>query len=491
MTLVSFYRQRFYRTLSEIKSEVESIIKTGRKMVEDKAVPEPQEFSKKIDMLKELYNKLGAQITESKSRLEYALLTAREIQSDLQALTGWLDGLGAGIGKQTLELEMSRMEAIKDKLNANYTNFASTCDPIEFDDKAPLTTSTPIKQEERSKQSVQVVAMSPKLVGDHLPRPTGDRSPTPTGGQSPKLTGDQSPEIIGDGIRESSIVSDDQSPKLSGDQPTSTDDESGKLLDDKSPNLAGDQTPKSADESASRGGRGRCQQLGQLAPDAAALISQGDSLVYAKHKDNPLLADYIQTHFQDKLRNKWSMVMSEIELKRNLALRAEDNLKELNKILEEAQAWPAGDGDAQDGAEQGAREALLERAAELARELRAEHVGLPERALAALLARAPPAGPEHVTRANRAREAVAALGAMLRAPPLGGRDYDEFPLQEDALARVRAGLGSAAPRVADAERELAWHAGRAGPAAPRALRLLDKLRAEWAALHDAYRQRHD
>lgn len=41
---------------------------------------------------------------------------------------------------------------------------------------------------------------------------------------------------------------------------------------------------------------------------------------------------------------------------------------------------------------------------------------------------------EYVTRANRAREAVAALAAALRAPPLGGRDYDDFPLQEDALA---------------------------------------------------------
>lgn len=106
-------------------------------------------------------------------------------------------------------------------------------------------------------------------------------------------------------------------------------------------------------------------QLGQLAPDAATLISRGDSLVYAKHKDNPLLADYIQTHFQvvtsmfcivsslsvhsrtkvtvsvlqDKLRNKWSMVMSEIELKRNLALTAEDNVKELTELVAELQAW--------------------------------------------------------------------------------------------------------------------------------------------------------
>lgn len=121
-------RQRFYRTLSEIKSEVESIIKTGRKMVEEAAVPAPQEFSKKIDMLKELYNKLGAQITESKSRLERALLTARELQSDLAALGAWLGGLG-GLGAQALELEMSRMEAVRDKLNANYADFAASCSP--------------------------------------------------------------------------------------------------------------------------------------------------------------------------------------------------------------------------------------------------------------------------------------------------------------------------------------------------------------------------
>jgi len=52
--------QRFYNTLSDIKGEVESIIKSGRKLVEDKAVPDPQKFSARIDTLKELYNKVQA-----------------------------------------------------------------------------------------------------------------------------------------------------------------------------------------------------------------------------------------------------------------------------------------------------------------------------------------------------------------------------------------------------------------------------------------------
>lgn len=51
--------QRFYQTLSEIKSEIEGIIVTGRKLVEDRSVPEPEKLSSQIDTLKELYNKVG------------------------------------------------------------------------------------------------------------------------------------------------------------------------------------------------------------------------------------------------------------------------------------------------------------------------------------------------------------------------------------------------------------------------------------------------
>lgn len=49
--------------MSEIKSEIECIIVTGRKLVEDKTVPEPDKLSKQIDMLKELYNKVRRFIT--------------------------------------------------------------------------------------------------------------------------------------------------------------------------------------------------------------------------------------------------------------------------------------------------------------------------------------------------------------------------------------------------------------------------------------------
>lgn len=122
--------QRFYRTLSELKSEIESVIKTGRKMVEEKRVQDPPAFSKKIDMLKELYNKLGAQITEAKHMLENALIISREIQNDLSSLNKWLDSLVGEDGKKTWELEMSKMEGIKAKLNSNYLEFSKNCEAI-------------------------------------------------------------------------------------------------------------------------------------------------------------------------------------------------------------------------------------------------------------------------------------------------------------------------------------------------------------------------
>nr|XP_049693576.1 dystrophin, isoforms A/C/F/G/H isoform X3 [Helicoverpa armigera] len=938
---------RFYRTLSEIKSEVETIIKTGRKMVEEKTVEEPQEFSKKIDLLKELYNKLGAQITEAKARLEYALLTAREIQNDLHALAAWLDGLGAGLGRQALELEMSRMEATRNKLNANYAEFARNCDPAyldkladqvadinarwdrlkrhgvapaaddelqrflddaeqqlecrdtasaaklrvlagelrrraappgplarrlaaaldrvtaatqahadaaaaveyenvtdtikrrlespvntpetekpefkkskiplalkspvpikkeikegghrsrgsslergkrvsespmsdsvnsgmstdsiepsvsrvssvpstpdtpkknsstfnllsdsdlftqisnndivpqpaapappadrpqadpchvvevkeheivkstvspiepmemypfeaidavvefipqsvetveiiddtendsltdsddahcspgpdekrrtvdlgtepktfvvevktleqrmkptlgilkrkssseqdaasaaadvpdvvagaeqplsrraqreqlneylildevpreqaalpepsataaaaaaslapheaiysevddtpqlrltscsEFDDKPPLSTSTPIKAEER-KQAAQVVAMSPKPPPaapadrglQHDQHQTADDS-----ANEAEAVAEAVPEARAEGAAAGAEEGAEESAEaaLRARFPAQADAELAawaaaaaalaRRMDVMLLTVGG----VAAERDPAKRLEILKNQLGQLAPDAAALISRGDSLVYDKHKHSPLLADYLQTHFQDKLRNKWSMVMSEIEQKRELALQAEDNLKELDRLVDELQAWcdafddklasdPAGAR-----AELEARAGAAERAGWLARALRAAHVGLRERAVARALAgwaraeRAAGGAAEPVRRANLAREAVAALAAQLRAPPLGGRDYDDFPLQEDALARVRARADSVGAQVSAALRALP--APPAEPAEPQpapdaqeaqAARLRDKLQREWAAVQDAIAARQE
>ena len=48
--------------MSEIKSEVEYVIKTGRQVVERKQVPFPNKLSSQIDGIKQLYNELGQQV---------------------------------------------------------------------------------------------------------------------------------------------------------------------------------------------------------------------------------------------------------------------------------------------------------------------------------------------------------------------------------------------------------------------------------------------
>ncbi|XP_039760235.1 dystrophin-like isoform X3 [Pararge aegeria] len=629
---------RFYRTLSEIKSEVESIIKTGRKMVEEKAVSEPQEFSKKIDMLKELYNRLGAHVTESKTKLETALLTAREIQNDLQSLTSWLHGLG-NVGKQTLELEMSRMEAIKDKLNANYVEFGKNCDQVyleslcdqiddintrwdnlkrhglgkketevealqrylndidqelespetmsaaklrllktevrgkasdvdamdnkalskqwerilekitvrlsasEFDVKEPLSTSTPIK-DDKSKKQVQVVAMSPKPSQEEEvpPSPKTKSSASPLLGLKSQIpvkekkplnekyqrTDDYSqgskPEIsIDDDISEISEVIEVSS-ELSKRFPTACDEELERF------EAAAERMARRmhvmlltvGGVASERDPAKRLEilknQLGAVAPDAAALISRGDSLVYAKHKDNPQLAEYLQNHFQDKLRNKWTMVMSEIETKRNAALKAEDDVKELSNLIESIQKWGMSKdleakmkhgGDIK--AELLDRENDLERIQELCRELRVQRVTFPEKAATEVVtmvskirdayeATSPKKDKkkldtsdtrngEFVTRANRAREAITTIMSALRSPPLSGKDYDEFPLQEDALVRIKSSMEDVQSQVEEIESSYSWAVRKSG--AEQVRRVRDKLRGEWSTLLDAYRDRHE
>ncbi|XP_028157710.1 dystrophin, isoforms A/C/F/G/H-like [Ostrinia furnacalis] len=128
---------KFYRTLSEIKAEVEAVIKSGRR-----AADGAPDLSRRVDQLKELYNRLGAQVTDAKGKLEGALLHARELHADLAELAPRLDALvaspapraGASPARQALELELSRLEATHDRLNANYRHFAELCEPAQLQD---------------------------------------------------------------------------------------------------------------------------------------------------------------------------------------------------------------------------------------------------------------------------------------------------------------------------------------------------------------------
>ncbi|KAK0168745.1 hypothetical protein PV327_002516 [Microctonus hyperodae] len=91
---------RFYQTLSEIKSEIENIIVTGRKQVAENSVPEPEEFSKRIDGLKDLYNKLGVEITEKKSNIITALKLTQDIHQNMTNMNMCLDKINIDLDNQ-------------------------------------------------------------------------------------------------------------------------------------------------------------------------------------------------------------------------------------------------------------------------------------------------------------------------------------------------------------------------------------------------------
>lgn len=64
--------QRFFDALSEMKAEIEALIHAGRKLVENNAVSDPEEFSSRLDKLKALYNKVFLRnITARVFRLKY------------------------------------------------------------------------------------------------------------------------------------------------------------------------------------------------------------------------------------------------------------------------------------------------------------------------------------------------------------------------------------------------------------------------------------
>ncbi|KYN01545.1 Dystrophin, partial [Cyphomyrmex costatus] len=136
---------RFYQTLSEIKGEIECIIVTGRKLVEDKAVPEPDKFSKRIDMLKELYNKLGLHITEFKSILETALDLSRDMHKSMAYINMSVESINKELDTQkslpdlpvnaiyvqeTLTEVIPRLNVIRDKLFVSQNQFSKLCDPM-------------------------------------------------------------------------------------------------------------------------------------------------------------------------------------------------------------------------------------------------------------------------------------------------------------------------------------------------------------------------
>ncbi|XP_061571903.1 dystrophin isoform X2 [Cololabis saira] len=92
---------KLYKTLSEVKGEVETVIKTGRQVVQRQQTEQPKELDDRVTALKLLYNQLGAQVTESKMELEKSLKLSKKLCKDLNGLTEWLAATDAELTRRS------------------------------------------------------------------------------------------------------------------------------------------------------------------------------------------------------------------------------------------------------------------------------------------------------------------------------------------------------------------------------------------------------
>ena len=67
---VSSLYQGLYKILSDVKPEVEFVIKTGRQVVEKKQVDNTEDLNERLNELKLQYNDLGAQVGMLREQLE-------------------------------------------------------------------------------------------------------------------------------------------------------------------------------------------------------------------------------------------------------------------------------------------------------------------------------------------------------------------------------------------------------------------------------------
>ncbi|XP_021080176.1 utrophin isoform X3 [Mesocricetus auratus] len=86
---------KLYKTLSEVKLEVETVIKTGRHIVQKQQTDNPKGMDEQLTFLKVLYNDLGAQVTEGKQDLERACQLSRKMKKEADILSEWLSATEA------------------------------------------------------------------------------------------------------------------------------------------------------------------------------------------------------------------------------------------------------------------------------------------------------------------------------------------------------------------------------------------------------------
>ncbi|XP_047432918.1 dystrophin isoform X3 [Mugil cephalus] len=130
---------KLYKALSEVKGEVETVIKTGRQIVQKQQTEHPKEMDDRITALKLLYNQLGAQVTESKLELEKSLKLSRKLRKELNGLTEWLAATDAELTRRSavdgmpsdLEAEVAWAQSVHGETEKRQPQLQSVVDLAE------------------------------------------------------------------------------------------------------------------------------------------------------------------------------------------------------------------------------------------------------------------------------------------------------------------------------------------------------------------------
>ncbi|XP_072178254.1 dystrophin-like [Diadema setosum] len=91
----------FYKTMSEVKPEVEYVIKTGRALVEREKGEAQLQLTERLNQLKKQYNDLGAKVTDGKSKLDKALKFSRKLKKELTVHREWILDAAAAIDQRS------------------------------------------------------------------------------------------------------------------------------------------------------------------------------------------------------------------------------------------------------------------------------------------------------------------------------------------------------------------------------------------------------
>ncbi|XP_011310319.1 dystrophin isoform X6 [Fopius arisanus] len=597
---------RFYQTLSEIKSEIESIIVIGRKLVEENSVSEPDKFSKRIDTLKELYNKLGQRITESKSILESALELSRDMYKHMTYLNMAIESINRELDTQknmpdlpvnaiyvteTLTEVLPRLNAVKEKLFRSQDEFLKLCDPSYLEQlKERLTdiitrlssTEKRLRQISSSEDEPNVDEINAWLLQieekinklcdvpaedidkEHIERCKGIQSDmtevTPRVSQLqrytfyPKVAAvcdkwdkltrklqstaerveriPQKPElkshVDGKDVRSSN------SSKIALERDIIEFEQAAQLMSRRIDVMLMTVGAVSNEKDPSERLEVLKNEVSSLAPDAASLISRGDGLVMKVHMLDPGRAEKIKNEHQDKLRSKWHQVMTEVDSRRVQAQKAEQLLKQYNKLISDFEKWfrevPAKLEQANNYEKQlesfteefDAKQEEIEKLNNLCNELKKLNVGYPEAIRYSINTRwheissqfkrysgskdkekvadkkmelqevGSASALDFATRSNKLREAISTISRSLNSTPLNGKDYELFLSQEECLRKMSNALSILRPSV----EEMGYLSESAAlsikkETSDQAKRLAEKLREEWLTVNRNYTERYN